>query len=119
MGILNPLVVARLRKYWTRPQKERVELGHLLAELHCWVCILGPGPNVPTCDNCRQKLNFDWKLCATCTRVICNGCDQCYQCESFEDDNRDEDDSLGCPMCGESCGAYMCRSCRRDDHFNG
>ena len=68
---LNPLVVARLRKYWRYPN---VELGRLLDELDGWIYILGPGPATPICDSCRQELSFNWTLCKYCSHAtaICH-----------------------------------------------
>ena len=112
MGILNPLIVARLRKYWECP---KVELGELLSQLDGWIYILGPGPNSPTCDNCEKDLNFDWKLCSLCsytTNAICNECHRCHDCTYDEDE-----DSEGCYQCGASCGAYMCQGCRAEDNY--
>lgn len=103
--LLNPLIVARLRKYWMQPEPEK--LDDLFCELDGWVHLLGPGPDVPTCNTCRNELSFDWHLCSNCSigNVICSTCYECYDCEvSYA--------SSGCCECGTSCGAYICRDCK-------
>ena len=102
---LNPLIVARLRKYWN---KYDIELGCLLYELEGWVHILGPGPNMPKCEYCKCDLCFDWKLCKNCSNSA-PLCYKCYQCSYCENAERSE----GCSECGVSCGAYMCLECKR------
>ena len=102
---LNPLIVARLRKYWMYPEPEK--LDDLFCELDGWMHILGPGPYLPICANCRNELGFDWQLCPSCSigNVICSTCYECYNCEvSYA--------SPGCCECGSSCGAYICRDCK-------
>ena len=101
---LNPLVVARLRKYWRYPN---VELGRLLDELDGWIYILGPGPATPICDSCRQELSFNWTLCKYCSHAtaICHACIECYNCQQLYA-------SPGCCECGVDCGAYMCQECK-------
>ena len=102
---LNPLIVARLRKYWMYPEPEK--LDDLFCELEGWIHLLGPGPAMPICDNCRCELSFDWRLCSNCPvqNVICNNCYECYDCETGFT-------SPGCCECGTSCGAYICRDCK-------
>ena len=101
---LNPLIVARLRKYWIEPV---VDLDGLLQELDGWISLLGPGPAIPTCDCCQTDLSFDWHLCASCSsgNIICNKCYECYDCEAGYA-------SPGCCECGSSCGAYICHDCK-------
>ena len=101
---LNPLIVARLRKYWMQPE---VELGKLLYQLDGWIHLLGPGPDIPICNNCRSELSFDWRLCPLCClpNAICSTCYACYDCER-------KYASPGCCECGSSCGAYICRDCK-------
>ena len=71
---LNPLIVARLRKYWMYPEPEK--LDDLFYELEGWIHLLGPGPAIPICDNCREELSFDWRLCENCPtyNILCNSC---------------------------------------------
>ena len=104
---LNPLIVARLRKYWYKYDKE---LGELLHELEGWIYILGSGPNMPKCDYCRKDLSLDWRLCKYCPNPTAL-CHECYQCSACEDAEW-TDKSDGCQICGTSCGAYVCRYCR-------
>ena len=102
---LNPLIVARLRKYWMCPEPET--LDDLFCELDGWLHLLAPGPAMPICDNCRCELSFDWRLCPNCSgqNTLCNRCYECYDCETgFA--------SPGCCECGTSCGAYICRDCK-------
>ena len=102
---LNPLIVARLRKYWIYPEPEK--LDDLFCELDGWIHLLGPGPAMPICDNCREELSFDWRLCKNCPtyNVLCNSCYECYDCQMRYA-------SSGCCECGTSCGAYVCRDCK-------
>ena len=104
--LLNPLIVARLRKYWAC---EDMELGELLYMLEGWIHILGPGPNIPRCDNCQTDLSLDWKTCKFCPRgspaPLCPYCYQCSECEYAER-------SDGCYVCGSSCGADICSFCK-------
>ena len=102
---LNPLIVARLRKYWMYPEPEK--LDNLFCELDGWVYLLGPGPAMPICNNCRCELSFDWRLCPNCSEqnLLCNRCYECYNCEIGYA-------SEGCSICGSSCGAYVCRYCK-------
>ena len=104
---LNPLIIARLRKYWLSPD---IKLGELLSELDSWIYILGPGPQAPICENCRGELNFNWKLCYSCngSSVLCETCNECYNCQALEN----SENSAGCCDCGEPCGAYMCQYCK-------
>ena len=104
---LNPLIIARLRKYWLSP---KMELGELLSELDSWIYILGAGPQVPTCEYCQTELNFNWKLCHSCqgSNVLCDQCDECYNCQAL----KNSENSAGCCDCGEACGAYMCHYCK-------
>ncbi len=103
---LNPIVIARLRKYWYK--NEECDLDQLLYELEGWIVLLGPGPTHTKCENCCKNVGLDWKLCRYCPsgRVVCWKCYQCSKCE--------EEDSMssGCCECGESCGAYMCKACK-------
>ena len=102
---LNPLIVARLRKYWMSPKPKK--LDDLCCELDNWIHLLGPGPAMPICDNCRNELSFDWRLCPNChhNHVLCNSCYECYDCRMLYA-------SPGCCECGSSCGAYICRDCK-------
>ena len=108
---LNPLIVARLRKYWMYPEPEK--LDDLFCELEGWIHLLSPGPAMPICDNCRNELSFDWKLCRNCYtgNVLCNVCFECYECARYQLFG-DAYDSEGCCECGTSCGAYVCRDCK-------
>ena len=108
---LNPLIVARLRKYWMYPEPEK--LDDLFCELEGWIHLLGPGPAMPICDNCRNELSFDWKLCRNCYtgNVLCNVCFECYDCTRYKMFG-DAYDSEGCCECGTSCGAYICHDCK-------
>jgi len=107
---LNPLVVARLRKYWLYTD---TDLDELLYTLEGWIHILGPGPEIPQCDNCQKKLSLDWKICTFCPRGSpAPLCSHCYQCSGCENAERSD----GCCMCGDSCGAYMCSSCKGSDY---
>ena len=104
---LNPLVVARLRKYWLGAD---ITLGELIYTLEGWIHILGPGPHIPQCDNCQKDLSLDWKICKYCPKNSTPTpiCPQCYQCAACED----AEEEVGCCICGTSCGAYMCSICK-------
>ena len=111
---LNPLIVARLRKYWYKYDKE---LGELLYEMEGWIHILGSGPNVPKCNCCQKDLSLDWRLCKYCIgpTPLCHACYQCSDCENNERENTEWGyESDGCQICGTSCGAYVCRYCKND-----
>lgn len=109
--ILNPLVVARLRKYWYNEEYNRgIKLAVLLYEMEGWIHILGSGPDISKCDNCSRNLDLGWRLCKFCSYATAI-CWECYQCGHCEDAERSE----GCGECGASCGAYMCRDCKRID----
>ena len=114
---LNPLIIARLRLFWAN--KNDIELGRLLYELDSWVDILGPGPNMPKCDNCKKELDFGWGLCQFCPKPICWKCYQCGCCafddEDYPESYEDYPESPGCCECGDSCGAYMCSTCKIDN----
>ena len=102
---LNPIVIARLRKYWYK--NEECDLDQLLYELEGWIALLGPGPTHPKCENCCKNVGLDWKLCRYCpSRTVV--CWKCYQCSKCDEDSL----SSGCCECGESCGAYMCKACK-------
>ena len=103
---LNPLIVARLRKYWLNNEKD---VDRLLYKLEDWVYIFGPGPGAPICDSCWRGLSFVWSLCKFCS----DGtpiCWECYQCSKCEDIERGD----VCCECGRTCGAYMCKDCKND-----
>jgi len=111
---LNPLVVARLRKYWLCAD---IELDELLYILEGWIHILGPGPYIPRCDNCEKDLSLNWKICTFCPKgspaPLCPHCYQCFECEGGEGGG---DGGDACCMCGDSCGAYMCSTCKASDY---
>jgi len=105
---LNPLIIARLRKFWMNYLNNEAQwlIEDLLEELEVWASVLGPGPTNPICDGCQWPLNFSWAICNDCgTSLIC---DKCYICLSCEIANRSE----GCSGCGVSCGAGRCNECR-------
>ena len=103
---LNPLVVERLHRYW---EGNEDDIEKLFTLLDGWIYILGPGPEIPNCDNCRQELDLYWKTCPSCHNItaICYNCNECYHCET-------SNQSPGCCQCGDSCGAYICRFCKQD-----
>jgi len=107
---LNPLIIARLRKYWLYAD---IDIYKLLYILEGWVHILGPGPEIPQCDNCQKNLSLDWAICQFCPMGFpIPLCPQCYQCAECEKAERSD----GCCLCGDSCGADMCSSCKASDY---
>ena len=111
---LNPLIVARIRKFWIDHEYLNMNnwgVRDLLDELNDWVPVLGPGPIISKCECCDKNLDFNWIICDGCgTALICQKCYICRQCE-------DAYRSDGCDVCGDSCGAYACSTCKKDDNM--
>ena len=64
--------------------------------------------NITKCEKCDTLLSEKWHPCQ-CQAILCNNCDECYNCaHAWDDYDR-------CPGCGDDCGSYMCKPCRRED----
>jgi hypothetical protein len=91
------------RKTWYNQKKP---LGDFFSYIDWDIQLLG---NSTKCERCEALLSEKWNPCK-CQAILCDNCDECYDCEhAWDDYDR-------CHGCGDDCGSYMCKPCRRSNY---
>jgi hypothetical protein len=116
---LNPLIVEHIKFALTNGSFDNFyseDFIEFFNDCDNRIYALG-NPNKVTCDCCNIGLDANWEIKPTSSSLwaICSNCFNNYIHTDIIDYDYDYDyDYDHCIDCGESCGAYICRWCKKD-----